>query len=119
MEYTVASFVGAMCSGVVYQDVPHDRGCQTENLCPACPHAAGTVLEAQICFVDQGGWLEGMIAALEAHFYGCKTMHLFIETGGEICPASGIHGFDGNLGRSSCSHVSSTQGKVPETVKDS
>ena len=65
-----AAFEGVLRAGVVDKDAAHELGGDAEEVGAALPGYAGLVDELHVCFVDEGGGLEGVVGALPAHVIG-------------------------------------------------
>src|ERR1700679_4320798 len=83
---SISSFFCVMSAGVVHQDVAHGVGSEAQDAGTVLPHGIGLAGETQVCLVYESGWLEGMVAALEAHLAYGQSMQFPVETRGEARP---------------------------------
>ena len=65
-----AAFLGALVTSMVDQNAPHELGGDAEEVGSALPVDARLIYQLHVCFVDQSGSLQGMIAAFAAHIVG-------------------------------------------------
>jgi hypothetical protein len=92
---------GIMLPGIVDENLAHDVSGESDELSAAAPVDVFTG-EAEICFVDQRGGLQGVVGALAAHIGLSEAVKLSVHEWKQPVGRSGVagvHGFEkaGNL----------------------
>jgi hypothetical protein len=63
---------------VVHKNVPHDLRCQGKKMCSTLP-IGFAIHQAQISFMNQGGWLEGVIVTLSGEVFAGNAAQFIVD----------------------------------------
>lgn len=78
-----AALASQTAAGEIRQNLAHQVGGHSEEMAAALERGSALVNQSDVGFVDQGGGLQGMIAALAAHVGGRQSAKFGIDDGGQ------------------------------------
>jgi hypothetical protein len=85
-----ASFRRLAVARMVYQDAAHQEGGDAQKLCPILAILQSLVDQAEVHFIHQRGWLQGVVAALAPEVSFGDAMQLWKQQRQQAVESSAI-----------------------------